>query len=67
MSKFIKVTVVDGCKALLPISNIEYVAELSGYENSNATIYFKADCNKHGLNVKETFDEIVSALEAAGE
>ncbi len=65
MSKFIKVTVIDGCKALVPVDNIEYVAELQSSEYSKATIYFKTDCNKHGLNVKETFDEIAEKIEAA--
>lgn len=65
MKNFIEVTVADGCKALVPISNIEYVAELTDYENSNATIYFKAGCNKSGFNVKETFEEIAAKIEAA--
>lgn len=64
MNKFIQVTVADGCKALVPISNIEYVAELTGYE-SKTTIYFKAGCNKSGFNVKESFDEIAAKIEAA--
>ena len=64
MKNFIEVTVVDGCKALVPVSNIEYVAELKGYENSNTTIYFIAG-NKRCFDVRETFSEVVALIKAA--
>ena len=63
MDKFIKVTVADGCKALVPVGNIQYVAELTGYEKSKATIYFKAG-NKIGFNVLDSIDEIAAKIEA---
>lgn len=64
MRNFIEVTVADGCKAFVPVSNIEYVAELKGYENSNTTIYFIAG-NKCCFDVRETFSEVVALIEAA--
>lgn len=64
MKNFIEVTVTDDCKALVPVSNIEYVAELQGYEYSEVTIYFIAG-NKHCFNVLDTFKDVVAKIEAA--
>ena len=64
MKKFITVTVADGCRAFVPIDNIEYVAELRT-EYSKATIYF-INGSKRAFEVRETFEEIVAKIEEVG-
>lgn len=61
--KFIKITVADGCKVLIPVENIEYVTELESYEYSKTFISFKV--GRAGFNVRESFDEISARIEKA--